>query len=189
MTEKVQSVETAQSAPAHSGAPTVWDIAFFIFLACMLVGVAWVGVLSHEEGSKNEITKRNGEAWVKWFKDNSEARMQDGYALESCAVSGMERRRWGDCFQEIMDNVAVLRKLNNPFSLKPPVFVAKCDPKDRESVGNIVLEKVVATPAGSAIPSVSSQLVEIDPIDTKMTLKLTVCDKGGYAIKVDEFEF
>ena len=32
-------------------------------------------------------------------------------------------------------------------------------------------------------------LVDIDAIDSKINLKLTVCDKGGYAIKVDEFEF
>jgi hypothetical protein len=189
MTEKVQSVETAQAPPAHSGAPNLWDISFFIFLACVLVGVAWVAVLSHEEGSKNEVTKRNGEAWVQWFKDNSEARMQEDFVLESCAASAMERRRWGDCLQQIMDNVGVLKQLKNPFSLKAPVFVAKCDPKDRDSIGNLLLEKVVPTPAGSAIPSVSSPLVEMDPIDTKISLKLTVCDKGGYAIKVDEFEF
>jgi hypothetical protein len=29
----------------------------------------------------------------------------------------------------------------------------------------------------------------MDAIDTKLTLKITVCDKGGYPIKVDEFEF
>jgi hypothetical protein len=29
----------------------------------------------------------------------------------------------------------------------------------------------------------------MDAIDTKLALKVTVCDKGGYPIKVDEFEF
>jgi hypothetical protein len=53
----------------------------------------------------------------------------------------------------------------------------------------MVLEKLVPTPAGSAIPMVASQVVEMDAIDTKVAMKLTVCDKGGYAIKVDEFEF
>jgi hypothetical protein len=47
----------------------------------------------------------------------------------------------------------------------------------------------MATPLGSAVPVVASQLVDIDPIDTKLSLKLTVCDKGGYPVKVDEFEF
>jgi RNA polymerase subunit RPABC4/transcription elongation factor Spt4 len=56
-------------------------------------------------------------------------------------------------------------------------------------VGHIVLEKIVPTPAGSAISSVASQLIDMDPIDSKIALKLAVCDKGGYAIKVDEFEF
>jgi hypothetical protein len=68
-------------------------------------------------------------------------------------------------------------------------FVAKCDPKDPETIGGIFLEKLIPTPAGSAIPVVASQLLAVDPIDTKINLKLTVCDKGGYAIKVDEFEF
>ena len=189
MTEKVQSNEPEKAAKAVSGAPNFFDILFFIFLAFVLAGVAWVGVLSHEEGTKNEVTKRNGEAWVKWFKDNSEERMKEDFALESCGASAMERRRWGDCLQEILKNVDELKNLSNPFTLKPLAFVAKCEPKDHESIGNIVLEKNVLTPAGSAIPSVSSQLVDIDPIDTKMSLKLTVCDKGGYAIKVDEFEF
>jgi hypothetical protein len=189
MTEQVQSSETSKAPPAVSGAPNFFDILFFIFLAFVLVGVAWVGVLSHEEGTKNEVTKRNGEAWVKWFKDNSEARMKEDFTLESCGASTMERRRWGDCLSEILENVDELKKMTNPFTLKPIAFVAKCEPKDNESIGNILLEKVVLTPAGSAIPSVSSQLVDIDPIDTKMSLKLTVCDMGGYAIKVDEFEF
>jgi len=44
--------------------------------------VAWVGVLSHEEGLKNEATKHNGEAWVKWMKDNSEARTKEDFEIE-----------------------------------------------------------------------------------------------------------
>jgi hypothetical protein len=189
MTEQVQSSETSKAPPAVSGAPNFFDILFFIFLACMLAGVAWVGVLSHEEGTKNEVTKRNGEAWVKWFKDNSEPRLKEDFALESCGASAMERKRWGDCLNDIHEKVDELKNLTNPFTLKPIAFVAKCDPKDRDSVGHIVLEKIVPTPAGSAISSVASQLIDMDPIDSKIALKLAVCDKGGYAIKVDEFEF
>jgi hypothetical protein len=47
----------------------------------------------------------------------------------------------------------------------------------------------VPTPPGSAIAAITSELVSLDAIDTKISLKLTVCDKGGYPIKVDEFEF
>jgi hypothetical protein len=62
-------------------------------------------------------------------------------------------------------------------------------PRTGAPVGGIFLEKLMATPLGSAVPVVASQLVDIDPIDTKLSLKLTVCDKGGYPVKVDEFEF
>jgi hypothetical protein len=189
MSESAKSNEDASATPEVSGYPNVWDIMFLIFLTCALVCVGWVGVLSYEEGNKNEVTKQNGEAWVKWLKENSEPRLQEDFALESCAASAMERRRWGDCYTEIMDKVKELKSLKNAFTDEPLVFIAKCDPKDHSTVGNIILEKIVPTPPGSAVPTVASQLVEMDAIDTKVALKMTVCDKGGYPIKVDEFEF
>jgi len=176
-------------AKVESGLPNFFDILFLIFLGCMLAMVAWVGVLSHEEGLKNEVTKQNGEAWVKWLKENSEARTKDDFEIESCAVSTSERKLWGECFKALTESVSPLNGLVNAFTKEPVQFIAKCDPKDKGTVGAIFLEKLVATPPGSAIPVVSSQLVDTDSIDTKLNLKLTVCDKGGYAVKVDEFEF
>jgi hypothetical protein len=189
MTENVHTHDAIQTAPANSGMPNRYDILFLIFLACVMATVAWVGVLSYKEGYKNEITKHNGEAWMKWMKDNSEARTQAGFSVENCAASETERKRWGDCFKELTEKVAPLNNLTNPFLNVPVHFVAKCDPKDRTTIGAIFLEKLVATPPGSAIPVIASQLVDTDPIDTKLSIRLTVCDKGGYANKVDEFEF
>ena len=189
MTENVHTHGAGQTAPVISGMPNKSDILFLILLACIMATVAWVGVLAYKEGYKNEVTKHNGEAWVKWMKDNSEARTQEGFSIENCAVSETERKRWGECFKELTEKVAPLNNLINPFLNVPVQFVAKCDPKDRSTVGGIFLEKLMATPLGSAVPVVASQLVDIDPIDTKLSLKLTVCDKGGYPVKVDEFEF
>jgi hypothetical protein len=56
-------------------------------------------------------------------------------------------------------------------------------------MGAILLEDLMPTPPGSATPFVASQLLETDAIDYKMQLRLSVCDKGGYAIKIAEFEF
>jgi hypothetical protein len=189
MTENVHTHGAGQTAPVISGMPNKSDILFLILLACVMAAVAWVGVLAYKEGYKNEVTKNNGEAWVKWMKDNSEARSKEGFSVGNCAASDMERKLWGDCFKELTQKVAPLNNLTNPFLNVPVHFVAKCDPKDRSTVGGIFLEKLVATPMGSAVPVVASQLVDIDPIDTKLSLKLTVCDKGGYPVKVDEFEF
>jgi hypothetical protein len=189
MTENVHTHGAGQTAPVISGMPNKSDILFLLLLACVMAAVAWVGVLAYKEGYKNEVTKHNGEAWVKWMKDHSEGRAQPGFSVVNCAASETERKRWGDCFKELTEKVAPLNNLTNPFLNVPVHFVAKCDPKDRGTVGGIFLEKLVATPMGSAVPVVASQLVDIDPIDTKLSLKLTVCDKGGYPVKVDEFEF
>jgi hypothetical protein len=185
------SIENSGTPPTkvNSGKPNFWDTLFLIFLASILVLVAWVGVLAHQDGMKNEATKHNGEAWVKWLKDNSEPRMQENFAIESCSASADERRRWGDCFEAILENVKELKNQSNAFTGQALEFIAKCDPKDRTTAGSIVLEKNVPTPPGSAIPLITSQLVSMDAIDTKIILKLTVCDKGGYPIKVDELEF
>ena len=189
MTENIHTLDAAQAAPVNSGMPNKSDILFLILLACIMSTVAWVGVLAYKEGYKNEVTKHNGEAWVKWMKDNSEARSKESFSIGNCAASDMERKLWGDCFKELTEKVAPLNNLTNPFTQKAVHFVAKCEPKDRSTIGAIFLEKMMATPVGSAIPVVASQLVDTDPIDTKLTLKLTVCDKGGYPVKVDEFEF
>jgi hypothetical protein len=182
--------QAGQSPPlTNSGKPNLYDIMFLILLAGVLGVVVWVGMLSHAEGYKNEVTKHNGEAWVKWLKENSTLRTEENYVLEACAANNEERKRWGDCFTELTANVPTLKDLKNPFNNEPIQFVAKCDPKDRSTVGEISIEKLVPTPPGSAVPVVASQLVDIDPIDTKINLKLTVCDKGGYPIKIDEFEF
>ena len=189
MTENVQTNDSAQAAPVNSGMPNQSDILFLILLACIMAAVAWVGVLAYKEGYKNEVTKHNGEAWMKWMKDHSEARTQEGFSVENCAASETGKKLWGDCFKELTEKVAPLNNLTNPFTNVPVHFVAKCDPKDRSTIGAIFLEKLVATPLGSAVPVVASQLVDTDPIDTKLSIRLTVCDKGGYANKVDEFEF
>jgi hypothetical protein len=189
MTENVHTHDATQAAPVNSGMPNKSDILFLILLACVMATVAWVGVLAYKEGHKNEVTKHNGEAWMNWMKTNSEARAQEGFSVGNCAASETGKKLWGDCFKELTEKVAPLNNLTNPFSNVPVHFVAKCDPKDRSTVGAIFLEKLVATPMGSAIPVVASQLVDTDPINTKLSIRLTVCDKGGYANKVDEFEF
>jgi hypothetical protein len=77
----------------------------------------------------------------------------------------------------------------NPFFDETPKFIAACNPDDESLMGSVVLEKMVATPPGSAVPVINSQLVESDPIDQKMQLRVSICDKGSYAIKIAEFEF
>jgi len=77
----------------------------------------------------------------------------------------------------------------NPFTKERPRFVPACVPTDSDLPGAIFIEKLVATPPGSSVPYVNSPLVETDAIGEKVQLRLAICDKGSYAVKIAEFDF
>jgi hypothetical protein len=95
---------------------------------------------------------------------------------------------WGSCL-EFLTTQTEFKDMVNPFTGKPPVFIAACNPADHSLVGSIVIDKVTANPPGSAVATVTSQLLATDPIADKVQLKIAVCDKGSYAIKIAELEF
>lgn len=95
---------------------------------------------------------------------------------------------WGACIKYMMTQTA-FKDMVNPFFDEPPQFIPACVPTDTSMTGMFVVEKMVPTPAGSAVPMVNSQLMETDPIDQKVQVRVSVCDKGSYAIKIAEFEF
>ena len=194
---------------------TSGDFGFFALMVAVLIAVTWVGVLSYEEGMNTEKSKRNGEAWVAWLSENGAKRFEADYALAACAggqtaapapessekapagegetlapaaPAAAAPNAWGACLEEILKSTD-LKGLINPFTGKAPDLVEKCDPADHSLHGNISIEKSVATPVGSAVPATISPLVAADAIDTKLQLKLSICDKGAYPIKVSEFEF
>ncbi|MGI9132475.1 MAG: hypothetical protein ACR2I0_00805 [Rhodoferax sp.] len=107
----------------------------------------------------------------------------------AAAPSAAQPRTWGPCYQALTQKGGALASIENPFFNAPLQVVAKCDMVDRNLAGSMVLEKVSATPPGSAISSVTTPLVESDPIDQTMQLHVVVCDKGAYPLRVAEFDF
>ena len=209
--------------------PRPSDIAFLIFLFLAMIGIGWVGHLAYKEGLKMEVTKRNGEAWAKWFSDAGADRGKAGYELSACATGflpleaitqptspapltqtdvldetkpetlapvlkvapppALVPRTWGPCFKAISTQGGPLAEKYNPFSQKPIAIVAKCDMADRGLAGAMALEKTLPTPPGSAIPFISSPLTESDSIEQKLQIRITMCDKGAYPIRIAELEF
>ena len=209
----------ASTQQEHSLEPkdlTGGDYGFMALIVVVLISVTLLGVLSHREASKTEGTKRNGEQWVAWFTKASETRFAPDYAIPACAggakpaaapaaaPAGEEAKpadapaadaaaapaagTWGACLAHLT-SATEFKDMVNPFTGKAPNFIPACDPADRSHVGSIVIEKTTANPPGSAVPTVTSQLVDADLIAEKLALKLSVCDKGSYAVKVAEFEF
>lgn len=208
------STETDSSLEPKS--LTGGDYAFMAVIVVVLIAVTILGVMSHRDASKTEGTKRNGEQWVAWFTKASETRFAPDYAIAACAggakpaaapataPAGEDAKpadapaadaaaapaagSWGACLAHLM-SATEFKDMVNPFTGKAPNFIPACNPADHSLVGSIVVEKTTANPPGSAVPTVTSQLVDADSIAEKLALKLSVCDKGSYAVKVAEFEF
>jgi hypothetical protein len=172
------------------------DKLFLAFLVLVVAAVTWLGVVNYQEALKVETAKSNGEAWVAWMTETGTTRFEADTKHAACKggvkpaadAKADTPGTWGACLAHILADTELKDQVNDFFN-KPPHFVAACDPKDRTLMGAILLEDLMPTPPGSATPFVASQLLETDSIDYKMQLRLSVCDKGGYAIKVAEFEF
>lgn len=77
--------DSTVNPPSASGGPNLTDMIFLASMVLMLILVSWVGHLSYLEGMKTEGTKRNGEAWAKWFADTGAERFKDDFGLLVCA--------------------------------------------------------------------------------------------------------
>jgi hypothetical protein len=201
-------MDTSQDLVAEAPrlGPTFSDKVFLLFLVAVVVAVTLLGIKNYQEGLKTETTKENGEAWLAWMTQAAEKRFDDNYPIQACKggiqspVDALKRPNhkakndapalgtWGACYQYLMTQTP-LKDLRNPFTGELPQMIAQCSTADISTAGAIVLENLVATPLGSATPYVAKQLVDTDPIDYKMQIRLTVCDKGGDNIKVSEFDF
>ena len=212
------SIDDAPTAPAPARTLTLADIGFLAFTATILLVVVWLGHLAYMEGMKTEVTKANGEAWAKWFTDASSKRFMPGFSPVACAGVARQATpagtngksvdngngnkaaadasanlspspSWGECLEALTQDGAQFAALRNPFAGKPLAIAAKCDSSDRTLAGALVLEKLTPTPPGSAVPNTASPLIGADVIEQKLQVRITVCDKGAYPIRIAELDF
>ena len=179
------------ASPAISGKPNGTDILFLIFMALVVVAVVVLGQMNFREGQHLEDAKRNGEAWVAWLNEAGAKRMDEGYEPKACAGGASEQKpasTWGACLEHILKE-SELKDLVNTFHNQPMNVVEKCDKADRSTPGGIQFDNLVPTPAGSAVPMVVNPLKAEDLIGGKLQIRVTVCDKGGFPVKVAELEF
>ena len=104
------------------------------------------------------------------------------------AVKVVAKSTWGACLDELLTKTE-LKNMRNPFLGQTPKFVTECSASDRSVVGAIDLDKIIATPVGSAVATVKSDLVRTDAISDKIKIAVTICDRGGYPIKIEEIDF
>lgn len=195
----------AQPNPPVSTQPTSMDWLFLLSCIAALALVAWFGKMNYTEANKTETAKRNGEAVVAWMQEATAGRFEADFGVAACAgtvappagaepsadkaATAKAPNTWGGCLDAILVQ-STMKTLDNPFREGIALdFAPACNPDDRSLAGNIVIEKITTTPPGSAIPTIISPITPDVVIDQKIQVRLSVCDKGAYAVKVAEFEF
>ena len=195
----------AQPTPSVSTQPTATDWLFLLSCAVALAVVAWFGKMNYTEANKTETAKRNGEAVVSWMQEATAGRFEADFGVAACAgtapppdgaapaadkaATAKAPNTWGGCLDAILVQTT-MKTLDNPFRDGIALdFAPACNPDDRSLAGNIVIEKITSTPPGSAIPNIISPITPDVVIDQKIQVRVSVCDKGAYAVKVAEFEF
>ena len=195
----------AHPKPPVSTQPTAMDWLFLLSCVAAVALVAWFGKMAYTEATKTETAKRNGEAVVTWMQEATAGRFEAGFGVPACAgtvappagaapaadkaTPAAAPNTWGGCLDAILVQTT-MKTLDNPFREGIALdFAPACNPDDRSLAGNIVIEKITTTPPGSAIPTIISPITPDVVIDQKIQVRLSVCDKGAYAVKVAEFEF
>jgi hypothetical protein len=176
---------------------------FFVILMFIMTGtVAWVGTLAYREGQRTEMAKANGEVLLSWLEAAGSRRHSGAFEPSACAgspgeseVSGApatrlaSEARWDKCWSQLLATGGPLADLSDPFTGGLVKLVAQCDHRRRDIAGGIVLQKLVDTPPGSAMPQVAVPLGAADSIAGEMKLRVTICDKGGYPIIIGDAGF
>ena len=191
--------------PPATTQPTSMDWLFLVSCVGALALVAWFGKMNYTEANKTETAKRNGEAVVSWMQEATAGRFEADFGVAACAgtapspdgaapaadkaTTAKAPNTWGGCLDAFLLQTT-MKTLDNPFREGIALdFAPACNPDDRSLAGNIVIEKITATPPGSAIATIISPITPDVVIDQKIQVRLSVCDKGAYAVKVAEFEF
>ena len=177
--------------PVSSGRPTAVDVTFLLSMVALMALVAFLGRLTFQEGMKTEATKAQAESLANWMKESSAGRSGVDFRPAACAhtASTGSANQWGACKAALGAAGGPLHDARNTFTGEPIGFVERCTPSDLTTAGQLQLDKVSPTPPGSAVPVVVSPLQDDEGIGQKLTVRITICDKGGYAIRVGETEF
>jgi hypothetical protein len=184
------SSDTAVLPP--STGPTRTDKLFLLSMALLLIAVVAVGKMAFTEGQKNEITKKNAEAWVQWLTQAGAERFNSDFEPKGCAGGKNDDKpgnTWADCLPLLLQADGPLGHLRNPFNAQVPVFAAKCEPGKKSLAGALVIDKLTPMPPGSAVPFYASPLTGQDTIEQKMQLRVSACDQGAYAGRSTEVTF
>ena len=176
----------------QTGRPTATDIVFLVSMVVLTGVIAFLGRMTFVEGLKTESGKARAEALLAWMGEARLERSASGFVPEACAMQrppGAEPGSWGACARALFATGGPLHDSRNAFSGQSIGLISRCESGDLATAGQIVIDRIAATPPGSAVAFVVTPISSEDRIDQRLNLRITLCDKGGYPIRVGETEF
>ena len=93
---------------------------------------------------------------------------------------------WAQCKQALTAPGGPLADAQNTFNAKEPVLGVKCERDKPATRGQVVVEKGTSPPPGFPGSVTYAAIEDPEPIVKGLMLKILVCDKGSYPIKVAE---
>lgn len=166
-------------------------IFFLLALAAMvLMGAAALRTWRH--ATMTELGKAQAEQLQHWMAGADTAGRGEDVVPQACArpqAPGVTSPQWGGCAQALLARDGPLGAVRNAFTGASLQFVDKCRPGQADTVGQLMLEKLLPPAPGTALPPTAVPLVESDAIASAIHLRLQVCDAAGYAIHVADLEF
>ena len=110
----------------------------------------------------------------------------EGSASAAAAEASAPPSTWGKCKQALAAKGGPLAEATNPFNPNEPVFGAKCERDKPMTRGQVVIEKGTPPPPGISGSVSYGAIEDTEPMVKGLMLKIVVCDKGSYPIKVSE---
>lgn len=192
--ELVVNMSTSTNPVSGSGRRffTVTDAFFVLFLLVIFAAVTFLGLINYSFAAKTEIAKRQAEALLTWFGDQAGPRGVADYEFKACGPSLSDAKPplpvWSDCRAAILAQPP-FNTMQNSFNGGPLIFAEQCASGEDHLRGALVLAKVVTLPEGSAYPTAISALTDTDQLARKLSIRVSICDRHGRTIFVDETPF
>lgn len=195
----VKMADTLGTTAANAAEPGlgVGDLIFLALLLLALLAVALSGRVAYQQGLRLEIAKANAQAFVHWAEEavadaEHQAGLHQGQCARKQAVEGQEAVTpastvsWTVCRQVLLSEKGPLSELSNPFDKLNPVTGSKCERKQQALRGVVFFEKGTAAPPGMPPAVAWSPLSEDEALVRGLMLRVSVCDGGGYPVRIAE---
>ena len=166
--------------------PTSSDLFFLGFLILNLCFVSYLGKDLYQVAINLEKSKAQGEVFLAWSEEfNKNIDATPSPSPQSCLPKKEEEieNKWGDCIADLFGAEGTFKDFVNHINHANPIFSKVCSKANQESSGTLVFDKITPGPTGAPT---YAPLENSEILGKGLNYRVSVCDRGFYAIKIGE---